>query len=67
MPYAYPWQPTIDGALLRFVYCPGEWKKLPITDVPTCSGCGASFRKTKQLGDFVWFQADCLAKHVSDR
>jgi hypothetical protein len=64
MPYAYPWQETGDGTLLRFVYCPGEWKKLPIESIPACSGCGTPFRKTERpFSDWVFFQADCMEKH----
>jgi hypothetical protein len=66
MPHASPWQRTTDGGLLRIVYCPGEWKKLPVEDIPRCSRCGTPFRRGKQLGDSAWFTADCMAKHVSD-
>lgn len=65
IPYAGPWQETQDGTLLRFVYRPGEWKKLPVETVPVCSGCGTPFRKTeKQSGDLVWFEADCMGRHI---
>jgi len=64
MPSAYPWQETTDGGLMRFVYCPGEWKKLPVETIPVCSGCGTPFRSEERpLSDWVWFQADCLDKH----
>jgi hypothetical protein len=66
MPHASPWQRTTDGGLMRIVYCPGEWKELPVEDIPRCSGCGTPFRRAKkQLGNLVWFTADCVAKHVS--
>jgi hypothetical protein len=52
---------------MRLVYCPGEWKKLPVETLPICSGCGMPFRKAEnQLGDVAWFEADCMAKHISD-
>jgi hypothetical protein len=67
IPYVGPWQETQDGTLLRFVYRPGEWKKLPVETIPVCSSCGTPFRKTgKELGDVAWFEADCMAKHISD-
>jgi hypothetical protein len=50
---------------MRLVYCPGEWKKLPVETLPTCSGCGTPFRKTEnQLGDAAWFEADCMKRHM---
>lgn len=65
IPYVGPWQEMQDGSLLRFVYRPGEWKKLSIETVPVCSSCGTPFRKTgKELGDEAWFKADCMAKHI---
>jgi hypothetical protein len=68
MPHAYPWQETNDGCLLRFVYCPGVWKKPPIETIPVCSGCGTPFRKTERpLSDWVFFQADCMEKHDPER
>jgi hypothetical protein len=64
MPYAYPWQETNDGSRLRMVYCPGEWKKLPVETIPVCSGCGTPFRKSERLlSDWVYFRADCMEKH----
>ena len=52
---------------MRLVYCPGEWKKLPVETLPVCSGCGTPFRKTEnQLGDVAWFEADSMAEHISD-
>jgi hypothetical protein len=64
VPHAYPWQETQDGSLLRFVYCPGEWKKLPIESIPVCSACGTPFRKQERpLSDWVFSQADCMEKH----
>jgi hypothetical protein len=66
-PYVGPWQETQDGTLLRFVYRPGEWKKLPVETVPVCTDCGTPFRKTgNELGDVAWFEAACMAKHISD-
>ena len=66
MPHAYPWQETSDGGLMRFVYCPGEWKKLPVETVPVSSECGTPFREQERpLSGWVWLQADCVAKHVS--
>jgi hypothetical protein len=65
IPYVGPWQEMQDGSLLRFVYRPGKWKKLPIETVPVCSSCRTPFRKTeRELGDEVWFEADCMARHV---
>jgi hypothetical protein len=53
---------------MRFVYRPGEWKKLPVETVPVCSSCGTPFRKTnRELGDVAWFEPDCIAKHISTR
>jgi len=67
VPYAHPWQETTDGALMRIVYRPGEWKKLPVEFIPVCSGCGTPFREEERpLSDWVWFQADCMAKHIPD-
>jgi hypothetical protein len=67
IPYAYPWHETTDGSLMRFVHCPGEWKKLPVETIPVCSDCETPFRKEERpLSDWVWFEADCLARHVSD-
>src|ERR1700691_2207929 len=64
-PHAGPWQEMQDGSLMRFVYRHGEWKKLPVEAVPVCSRGGRPFRKTeKQLGDVVWFEADCMVRHV---
>ena len=66
MPYAHPWQETTDGSLMRIVYRPGEWRRAPVEGVPACSGCGTPFRKAeRQVGDSVWFEADCMAKHVT--
>lgn len=67
VPHAYAWQETSDGGLMRIVYCPGEWKQMPVETVPVCSGCGTPFRKQERpLGDWVWFQANCVAKHIFD-
>lgn len=64
IPYAYPWQETTDGGLIRFVYCPGEWKQMPVETVPVCSGCGTPFRmQERPFRDWVWFRADCIDKH----
>jgi len=64
-PYAEPWQETQDGVLLRVIYHPGEWKRLPIEVVPACAGCGTPFRETrKKCGGLVWFEADCMERHV---
>jgi hypothetical protein len=66
--HAEPWQEMPDGSLMRFVYRPGEWKKLPVETVPVCSSCGTPFRKTnRELGDVAWFEPDCIAKHISTR
>lgn len=52
---------------MRIVYCPGEWRRMPVESVLVCSGCGTPFRKAeRQVGDSVWFEADCMAKHISD-
>ena len=67
MPYAHPWQEMKDGILMRIVYHPGEWHRVPVESVPVCSGCGTPFRKAeRQVDDSVWFESDCVAKHVSD-
>jgi hypothetical protein len=67
MPFAHPWQETTDGGLMRIVYCPGEWKKLPVETIPVCSGCGTPFLKQERpSSDWVWLQADCMAKHITD-
>jgi len=67
VPYAYPWQETTDGNLMHIVYRPGEWRRVPVEGVPVCSGCGSPFRQAgRQMGDSVWFEADCMAKHISD-
>lgn len=67
VPYAGPWREMRDGSLMRLVYCPGEWKKLPVETLPICSGCGTPFRKTdERLGDMAWFEADCLRRHIQD-
>jgi hypothetical protein len=67
MPHAFPWQEMTDGGLMRIIYCPGEWRKIPVENIPLCSGCGAPFRKTgNQTGGFVCFEADCVSKHISD-
>jgi len=67
VPFAYPWQETTDGGLMRIVFCPGEWKKLPVETIPVCSNCGTPFRKEERpLSDWVWVQADCIAKHISN-
>jgi hypothetical protein len=67
VPFAYPWQETTDGGLMRIVYCPGEWKKLPVETIPVCSGCGTPFREGERpMGDWAWFQADCRANHILD-
>ncbi len=67
MPHAYPWQETTDGGLMRILCCPGEWRKVPVENVPVCSGCGTPFRKTERpLSDWLWLEADCTAKHISD-
>jgi hypothetical protein len=67
IPYAYPWQETSDGGLMRFVYSPGEWKQLPVETMPVCSGCGAPFRQQERaLSGWVWLEADCMARHISD-
>jgi hypothetical protein len=64
-PYADSWQETQGGVLLRIIYRPGEWKKLPVETVPVCAGCGAPFRQTEdQIGDLAWFEADCMGKHI---
>ena len=67
VPFAYPWQATTDGGLMRIVYCPGEWEKLPVETIPVCSGCGTPFRQQElPMGDWVWLQADCRANHILD-
>ena len=33
-PYAEAWQETQAGVLLRVIYHPGEWRRLPIETVP---------------------------------
>lgn len=33
---------------MRFVYCPGEWKKLPVETIPVCSACGTPFHKQER-------------------
>lgn len=66
-PYALPWQKTADGGVMRIVYVPGEWRTLPAMDLPVCPGCGAAFRNSgKMIGDSVWFEADCVRKHIAD-
>jgi hypothetical protein len=65
VPYAGPWQETQDGALLRVIYHPGEWKKLSVETVPVCPSCGTLFRQTeKHVGDLFWFEADCMERHI---
>ena len=65
VPYAGPWQETQDGALLRVIYHPGEWKKLSVETAPVCPSCGTLFRQTENhIGDLFWFEADCMEKHI---
>lgn len=47
-PYAEAWQETQAGVLLRVIYHPGEWRRLPIETVPVCDGCGTPFRETEK-------------------
>jgi hypothetical protein len=64
-PYAEPWQEAPDGILLRVIYRPGEWRRLPIETLPVCAGCGTPFRESEsKCGDLVWFEADCMDRHI---
>jgi hypothetical protein len=42
MPHARPWREMQDGSLMRLVYCPGEWKKLPVETVAVFTGWDAT-------------------------
>jgi hypothetical protein len=65
VPYAEPWQETQGGVLMRVIYHPGEWRKVPTETMPVCPDCGTSFRQTKeQIGNLAWFEADCMDKHI---
>ena len=67
LPHAGPWQETVDGGLMRIVYHPAMWLKLPLEPIPVCSGCGTPFRRTEQqLGGLVVFEAACVRQHILD-
>ena len=64
-PFAEPWQETQDGILLRVIYRPGEWRRFPIETLPVCGSCGTPFRESEsKCGDFIWFEADCMDRHI---
>ena len=65
IPYATEWNDCGD-VLMRRVYLPTQWEKSPTAPVPICRGCGTPYRKREDHPGFTIFEADCVAKHVSD-
>lgn len=66
VPRIGPWQ-DCGECLMRIVYRPGEWMRIPVDDIPVCSGCGTPFRRTDpQIGDWAFFEADCMTRHATN-
>lgn len=65
VPRMGPWQ-EYEDCFMRIIYHPGEWIKIPPENIPVCPGCGTPFRRAdKQIGDWAFFEADCMARHAT--
>src|SRR5215469_7055085 len=66
IPHAREWNDCGD-VLMRYVYRPTQWEKSPTAPVPICQGCGTPYRRSeREFPGVILYEADCMAKHISD-
>jgi hypothetical protein len=60
-PHVGPWRDFGD-TLMRMIYLPNVWLK-PGQAIPSCPGCGTSFKKENENASMISYTANCLDLH----